>query len=213
MDDTNTVEVAENNIQAADTQTAQIAATGTQTVKDAAIDNFDVIREQVSPFRSFATEKEFDDLCGGIKGNAEKAAEKKLLAQLGLKQGEADKLELFKTAYESNLSNEEKKSIEIDGLMNDKNSLKSQLEENEYMISALSQLSGKTIEDVDKIVKMAKGLKDDNTDINTAITTVISLLGTKEPAQSVPKGTALKQPDNTIKKPPEDIFMAGFNQN
>ena len=50
------------------------------------------------------TQKQLDDIAAKARGNAERETKKKLLAELGLRADEEDKLLAFKEAYEASLS-------------------------------------------------------------------------------------------------------------
>ena len=75
-------------------------------------------------------------------------------------------------------------------------SLKSQITEKDAIISALSKLTGKNSSDVDKYVRMAKGLVDENTSIDQALEQVLDFL--KVPEQKpIPSGKPLNEPNST----------------
>ena len=102
------------------------------------------------------TQQQLDDTAAKARGSAERETRRKLLAQLGLKDDEEDKLLKFKEAYENSLSEEEKRATEIEALKAEKLQLSQDLEEKEYTIKALIAMTSKKEEDVEKIVKMAK---------------------------------------------------------
>ena len=76
--------------------------------------------------------------------------------------------------------------------------------EKEYIIKALISMTGKKEEDVDKIVKMAKGLKTESNTIEDAINEVLSMIGNqvahteKTNENNIPTGQPLTQPSTTI---------------
>ncbi len=144
------------------------------------------------PYRTFATQADFDRHSAGILNSAKNKAEKELLAMLGLKPDEKDKLAKFKEAYDNTLSETEKQAKNLENLNSEVNLLKSQIAEKDAIISALSQLTGKNSNDVDKYVKMAKGLVDENTNIEQALAQVLSF--TKIEEKTVPKGKPLNEP-------------------
>ena len=62
------------------------------------------------------TQKNLDDAQAKARGTAERETRRKLLAMLGLKDGEEDKLVAFKEAYEASLSDDEKKNQVMEDL-------------------------------------------------------------------------------------------------
>ena len=146
------------------------------------------------------SQQDLDNTAAKARGTAERETRRKLLAQLGLKDDEEDKLLKFKEAYENSLTDEERRSTEMENLKADNLKLSQDLEEKEYIIKALISMTGKKEEDVDKIVKMAKGLKTDTNTIEDAINEVLSMIGnqvthtetTKE--NNIPMGQPLTQP-------------------
>lgn len=150
---------------------------------------------------------------------SEREAKKQLLAQLGLTLEDEDKLDAFKQAYQNSLSDEEKRSAEIETLKADKQKLADEVEEKDYVIKALIALTGKNEEDVDKIVKMAKGLKTEDNTIEDAINDVISMINVPKKQDNnsakiqnpvMPQGQALSQPSTTVDINTEDNpFMPG----
>lgn len=151
--------------------------------------------ETKEPYKSFATQEEFDAHASGILNSAKKKAEKELLALLGLKPDEKDKLAKFKEAYDSTLSESEKQAKNIEEMTAEMNTLKSQIEEKDLIISALSKSSGKTVEDVLKFVKMARGLVDDETTIDQALEQVFAIVSSKvETKPTVPVSKPLNEP-------------------
>lgn len=136
----------------------------------------------------------------------EKDAKKKLLAQLGLTLDDEDKLNAFKEAYQNSLSDEDKRNQELTQLQTDKIKLTQDLEEKDYVIKALFELTGKKEEDVEKIVKMAKGLKNDDNSIEDAIKEVISMINPTENISSnvttinptMPVSEPIQQPSTSV---------------
>lgn len=153
------------------------------------------------------TQLDLDNTAAKARGTAERETKRKLLAQLGLKDDEEDKLLKFKEAYENSLTEEEKKATEIEALKSEKLALSQDLEEKEYTIKALIAMTGKKEEDVEKIVKMAKGLKTDSNTIEDAISDVLGMINvtptTTEPDTpsnvNVPTGQPIQQPSTTVK--------------
>ena len=155
--------------------------------------------EENKPYKTFATQEEFDKHSAGILNNAKNKAEKELLALLGLKPDEKDKLAKFKEAYDATLSESEKQAKSLEALKSENDSLKSSVQEKDALISALSKLTGKNVEDVDKYVRMAKGLVDENTTIEQALEQVFELAKV-EPKKQVPKGQPLSEPNTPPKE-------------
>ena len=144
------------------------------------------------PYKTFTSKEDFDRHSAGILNSAKNKAEKELLAMLGLKPDEKDKLVKFKEAYDATLSESEKQAKNLENLNEEVKSLKSQITEKDAIISALSKLTGKNSSDVDKYVRMAKGLVDENTSIDQALEQVLDFL--KVPEQKpIPSGKPLNE--------------------
>lgn len=154
------------------------------------------------PYKIFTSKEDFDRHSAGILNSAKNKAEKELLAMLGLKPDEKDKLAKFKEAYDATLSESEKQAKNLENLNEEVKSLKSQIAEKDAIISALSKLTGKNSSDVDKYVRMAKGLVDENTSIDQALEQVLDFL--KVPEQKpIPSGKPLNDPNSipTVENP------------
>ena len=154
------------------------------------------------PYKTFTSKEDFDRHSAGILNSAKNKAEKELLAMLGLKPDEKDKLAKFKEAYDATLSECEKQAKNLENLNEEVKSLKSQIAEKDAIISALSKLTGKNSSDVDKYVRMAKGLVDENTSIDQALEQVLDFL--KVPEQKpIPSGKPLNEPNSasTVENP------------
>ena len=154
------------------------------------------------PYKTFTSKEDFDRHSAGILNSAKNKAEKELLAMLGLKPDEKDKLAKFKEAYDATLSESEKQAKNLENLNEEVKSLKSQIAEKDAIISALSKLTGKNSSDVDKYVRMAKGLVDENTSIDQALEQVLDFL--KVPEQKpIPSGKPLNEPNSasTVENP------------
>lgn len=147
-------------------QTVETQTTETKTEEKDTANN--------APYRTFATQADFDRHSAGILNSAKNKAEKELLAMLGLKPDEKDKLAKFKEAYDNTLSEAEKQAKTLENLNVEVNQLKSEIAEKNAIISALSQITGKKPDDVNKYVKMAKGLVDENTTIEQALEQVFT---------------------------------------
>ena len=147
-------------------QTVETQTTETKTEEKDTANN--------APYRTFATQADFDRHSAGILNSAKNKAEKELLAMLGLKPDEKDKLAKFKEAYDNTLSEAEKQAKTLENLNVEVNQLKSEITEKDAIISALSQITGKKPDDVNKYVKMAKGLVDENTTIEQALEQVFA---------------------------------------
>ena len=157
------------------------------------------------------TQSDLDNMAAKARGTAERETRKKILAELGLKDDEMDKLSAFKEAYQNSLSDEEKKNAIMEDLQADNLKLAQDVEEKDYIIKALIELTGKNESDVDKIVKMAKGLKTEDNTIEDAIKEVISMVNkpAETPAATVvnpdmPKGQELAQPSATVQVSTQD---------
>lgn len=160
------------------------------------------------PYKTFTSKEDFDKHSAGILNSAKNKAEKELLALLGLKPDEKDKLAKFKEAYDNTLSESEKQAQTLENLNNEVNSLKSQIAEKDAIIVALSKMTGKNPADVDKYVRMAKGLVDDNTTIDQALEQVFGFMKVDEPKTNpVPAGKPLSNPAPTM--PDENPFKTG----
>lgn len=163
------------------------------------------------------SQKDIDGAQAKARGTAERETRKKLLAQLGLKEDEEDKLLKFKEAYEASLSDEEKKNQEMETLKSENLVLSQSLEEKDYVIKALIELTGKKEEDVEKIVKMAKGLKTEDNTIEDAIKEVMSMINIDnkpaqpidEPTPNIPTGQPIQQPSKVVIDNQENPFKAG----
>ena len=171
--------------------TVETQATETQTEE-----NQNTVTEN-TPYRTFATQADFDRHSAGILNSAKNKAEKEILAMLGLKPDEKDKLAKFKEAYDNTLSESEKQAQTVENLNTEVNSLKNQLAEKDAIIVALSQMTGKTSADVDKYVKMARGLVDENTSIEQALSQVLSLAKAENTKPTVPTSKPLNEPSAT----------------
>ena len=147
---------------------------------------------KTEPFKVFASKEEFDKHSAGILNSAKNKAEKELLAMLGLKPDEKDKLAKFKEAYDNTLSESEKQAKNLENLNSEVNRLKGEIAEKDAIISALSQMTGKTSADVIKYIKMAKGLVDENTTIEQALSQVFTY--TKAEKKTVPTSKPLNEP-------------------
>ena len=172
---------------------------------------------QVSNEGKTFTQKNLDDAMAKARGTAERETRRKILAELGLKDDEMDKLNAFKEAYQNSLSDEEKRNKVMEELQADNLKLTQDLEEKDYTIKALIELTGKNEDDVEKIVKMAKGLKTDDNTIEDAIKEVISMIHVEQPTAptttvvnpDIPKGQPIQQP-SVINIPSQDNpFMPG----
>lgn len=165
-------------------------------------------QKPAEPFKVFASQEEFDRHSAGILNSAKNKAEKELLALLGLKPDEKDKLAKFKEAYDNTLSESEKQAQNVENLTNEVNSLKSQIAEKDAIIIALSKMTGKNSADVDKYVRMAKGLVDENTTIDQALEQVLSFMKVDEPKPNpVPAGKPLSNPASVVND--ENPFKTG----
>ena len=138
------------------------------------------------PFKTFATQEDFDRHSMGIMESAKKKIEKELLASLGLNPNEKDKLGKIKELYENSLTEAEKTEHTITELKESNNALSLKVKEQEAIITALCKITGKETTDVSKLVKMARGLVTDDFTIEQALEEVIGLM---KPKQTTPVGT------------------------
>lgn len=147
------------------------------------------------PYKTFATQEDFDKHSAGILNNAKNKAEKEILAMLGLKPDEKDKLTKFKEAYDATLSESEKQAKSLEVLKGENETLKASIQEKDALIAALTKVSGKSVEDVGKYVRMAKGLVDENTTIEQALEQVFAFAKVEPKQNVVPKGQPLNEPN------------------
>lgn len=126
-------------------------------------------KPQVEKMEGKFTQEDLDNISAKARGTSERETKKKLLAELGLRADEEEKLIKFKEAYEASLSEDDRKATELSDLKTDNLRLSQDLEEKDYTLKALFELTGKKEDDVAKIVKMAKGLKTDENTIEDAI--------------------------------------------
>lgn len=182
----------ENTVKEQETKTTEVENKSVEEVKTP---ETETKVEQKQPYKTFATQKEFDDHSAGILNSAKNKAEKELLAMLGLKPDEKDKLAKFKEAYESTLSESEKQIKSLEELGTKVKTLEATVAEKDAIIAALVKMSGKTTDDVSKYVKMAKGLVDDNTTIEQALEQVLEFTKTEPKSNSVPSGKPLAEPN------------------
>ena len=134
------------------------------------------------PFKVFASQEDFDNEVAKIRGVYEHKAEASILKQLGLKPEDKDKLTKFKEAYEASLTEKEKQDEKLRQL----DELERAVAEKDAIITALAKLSGKTIDDVLKYVKMAKGLVSDEVTIEQALDEVMDFTKAKPKIISQP---------------------------
>jgi hypothetical protein len=161
--------------------------------------------EEKLPYKSFSSKEEFDKHSLGILNSAKAKAEKEILALLGLNGNEKDKLSKFREAYEQTLTESEKQAQTLEALTTKVSALESELSEKKAIIQTLSNLSGKNEGDVLKYVKMAKGLVDENTTMEQALTQVMEVFKT-EIKPTVPAGKPLQEPTQPT-SPKDNVFM------
>lgn len=160
------------------------------------------------PFKTFKTQEDFDKHSAGIKRSAEKEAEKRIMAQLGLNPDEKDKLAEFKKTYEASLTDAEKQVKTIDTLTEKVKEYEEALAEKDAVISTLSKIAGKTTEDVAKITKMARSLVSDTVTMDDALDEVFKLLKLDN---NVPKGTPPVQTENKTQTETNPFAKETFN--
>lgn len=176
-------------------------------------------KPQVEKNEGKYTQEDLDNFAAKARGTSERETKKKLLAELGLRADEEDKLIKFKEAYEASLTEDDKRATELNDLKTHNLKLSQDLEEKDYIVKALFELTGKKEEDVAKIVKMAKGLKTDENTIEDAIKEVISMVNptveqpnNTQPNPNMPLGNQLQQPSTVVIDVQENPFKAGsFN--
>ena len=167
------------------------------------------------------TQQDLDNTAAKARGTAERETRRKILAELGLKDDEMDKLSAYKQAYQDSLSEEEKRNQVMEELQADNLKLSQDVEEKDYVIQALIAMTGKQEEDVEKIVKMAKGLKTDENTIQEAINEVLEMIKPEDKPNleqqvngeqvnsNIPQGTQLTQPSTVIIDTQNNPFKAG----
>lgn len=198
--------------------TTQLNVEDTQKEVNAGTQPATVEKTEIKKEGKTYSQEEFDTISANTRRVTEKETKKRLLAQLGLTLEDEDKLNAFKEAYENSLSDEEKKNQEFQKLQDDNIELLQDLEEKEYTIKALIQLTGKNENDVEKIVKMARGLKTQDNTIDDAISEVISMIkiDNETPATKVvtenpnmPTSTEIQQPSTVSVDVQDNPFKAG----
>lgn len=198
--------------------TTQLNVEDTQKEVNAGTQPATVEKTEIKKEGKTYSQEEFDAISANTRRVTEKETKKRLLAQLGLTLEDEDKLNAFKEAYENSLSDEEKKNQEFQKLQDDNIELLQDLEEKEYTIKALIQLTGKNENDVEKIVKMARGLKTQDNTIDDAISEVISMIkiDNETPATKVvtenpnmPTSTEIQQPSTVSVDVQDNPFKAG----
>lgn len=190
------------------TQASQtIAETKTETQSEKTAE------KPAEAYKVFASKDDFDHHAAGIMNNARNKAEKEILALLGLKPDEKDKLAKFKDAYDATLSEAEKSALHVTELEREVAAMKSALSEKDAVIAALSKLSGKTTDDVDKFVKMARGLVDDNTSIDDALEQVFAITGVNKKETEAKKITSSPLNPQTDIKVDKNPFVRGAEYN
>lgn len=181
---------------------------GGNTPANVSAENTQTNSTENKPFKVFTSQEEFDKHSASISHNAQAKAEKEILAMLGLKADEKEKLAKFKEAYEATLTDAEKKAKELETLRNEESSLKSAIAEKEAIIQAITKATGKSSADVLKYVRMAKGLVDENTTMEQAIEQVFALANTQKPEP--PKTpTGIPPAESSTDNPEANPFKTG----
>ena len=170
-------------------------------------------------FKQFKTQQEYDNEAANIRRASEREAKKELLKSLGLNPNEEEKLAEYKKAYEDSLTTQEWTEKELERLQLDNDSLLRTIEDKDYYIAVLSAMSGIDTTKIEMIVRMARGLKDENTTIEDAIQAVMqmtNIVGGQEQTPStgqkvgMPHGINLIQPE-TPPTPELNPFKTGPN--
>jgi hypothetical protein len=170
-------------------------------------DNKGADNSNPKPYMVFNSQEEFDRHSAGILNNAKNKAEKELLALLGLKPDEKDKLAKFKEAYDATLTEAEKKAKELENFKAESAALKASVAEKDAIIAAITKSTGKKPDDVMKFVRMAKGLVDENTTMEQALEQVFALSASKtETPKPTPQGTP---PADNGQQPTDNPFKTG----
>lgn len=151
------------------------------------------------------SQSDLDRNAADTRRATEREVKRKILAELGLKEGEEEKLSAYKQAYDDSLSDEERKAEELEQLQSDNIDLLIQIEEKDYTIAALTRMTGKKPDEVEKIVRMARGLKTEDNTIEEAIEEVMSMIKVEPttPAttmvnENMPKGQEIAQPSTSV---------------
>lgn len=145
-------------------------------------------------FKTFTTQKDFDDYSAGILHTAQVRAEKDLLKTYGLEGDDAKStLAKYKQAYDNSISDAEKNANAIQSLKTENAALRNQVEEANAVVKALMKLSGGDT-NISQIVKMAKGLVTDEITLDNAIDTVMKMVNIGKPAgaSSIPSAKPLQ---------------------
>ena len=149
------------------------------------------------------SQKDLDNIAAKARGTAERETQKRILQQLGLKDYDEDMLLAMRQAYENSLTQEELIAKEVDDLNEENINLMVELDEKDYVIQALCAMSGKNIDDVTKIVRMAQGLKTDDNSVEDCIKEVMSMINSQPVVNNpgvnnMPIGQPLNQPSSSI---------------
>jgi len=138
------------------------------------------VEQPQQPFKSFASQEDYDNETAKIRGVAERKAKAELLKTLGIDS--EDKLEIIKKAYENSLTEQDKITEQLKQL----GTLKAELDESKAIITVLSKLSNKPNDEVVKLVKMAKGLVGEGVTMEQALEEVLTLVKKEQPQQTKP---------------------------
>ena len=167
-------------------------------------------------YKSFKTKEDFDSHAKGAKLDGEKD----ILKIVGLKPEEKDMLKKYKEAYDASLSDGEKATAEFKKLQTDYQKISAEIGEKDVTIQVLCKISGKTVDEISKAVKMAKAITDDDTPLDKAIDEVMAMINPAKPDKQddankdgkddktanhsdLPKGVTLNQPDTNKPEPKE----------
>ena len=75
------------------------------------------------------TQQDLDNMAAKARGTAERETKRRILAELGLKDDEMDKLSAYKQAYQASLSEEDRRNQVMEDLQADNLQLSQSLEE------------------------------------------------------------------------------------
>lgn len=146
------------------------------------------------------TQKELDNIAAKARGSAERETTKRIMQQLGMSSYDEDALYAMREAYENSLTDAELRDQEFDDLNEENINLMVELDEKDYIIQALIAMSGKSESDVQKIVKMAQGLKTEDNTVADCIKEVMEMMGgtSNKPQSQMPVSQTLNQPSSSV---------------
>lgn len=148
------------------------------------------------------SQKELDNLMAKTRGATEREMQKRFANQLGMSSYDEDLLYAMREAYENSLSDAELRDQQFDELNDENLNLMVELDQKDYIIGALAAMSGKKVSDVEKIVKMAQGLKNEDNTVEDCIKEVLDMMNANnqqpQNTNNIPYGRPLNQPSSTV---------------